>query len=322
MILIEVIFGAINGNPISVDDALDTTSTNPVENRVVAAAIAAINNALNHVQDELDEKEVVSYSTKTAIDTYIQTLLDEGTTAEIEAAKDKLYYAEDTNILYKFDGKELHAIDTEYIIISGNTTARDNALKPYVTSGAHKVIWINGSTTTFYTFTVEATSTKVTQTLIYRDGWMRRICSNPTATTPTWPSWTSKKYSYVGHTHTAANITDLTTGLQTTAQTVAGAINEVLALATATFHAFTIDFGDEREEVHQKAVGGAFTITKISTGNVASLELKINGVTQTTTLTDGVFTGTIQVPADASLIWKIGRTTGGEIAEINVKFNY
>ena len=39
MIYIEVIFGAINGNALDVDSALSLTSTNPVQNKVIAAEL-------------------------------------------------------------------------------------------------------------------------------------------------------------------------------------------------------------------------------------------------------------------------------------------
>ena len=41
MIIIEVRFGAINGNAITIDSALSGTSTNPVQNKVIKAAKAA-----------------------------------------------------------------------------------------------------------------------------------------------------------------------------------------------------------------------------------------------------------------------------------------
>lgn len=339
MILIEVIFGAINGNPISIDSALDTTSTNPVENRVIAAELAEIMNEIYHVQDELDDKEVVDFQTKDALDAYIQDLIDDEDQEAIEEAQDKLYYAADLNQLYKFDGTELHPVESGYIIVSGTQTDLNTALAAYTTRGIRKVIWINGSTTTLYIFTTEGTTKKLTQTLTYKTGYKTRTCSNPTATTPTWGAWTTKTYSFTGHTHTSANITDLSTTiatavagkqdstpaagtLNTTATTIVGAINELKAKTDATFHAFTIDFQDAREVVQQRAVGGSFTITKISTDNVATLTLFVNGTQQTITLSNGVWTGELAIPADALLVWGIARTTEGQIAEINIKFNY
>ena len=47
MIYIEVIFGAINGNALDVDSALSLTSTNPVQNKVIAAALECVNKEFN-----------------------------------------------------------------------------------------------------------------------------------------------------------------------------------------------------------------------------------------------------------------------------------
>jgi hypothetical protein len=291
MIILEITFGIINGNPISVDSQLDTTSTNPVENRVIAAAIAEIQNSINHAKDELDDKEVIIYATKTALDKYIEELIADEDQEKIDAATEKLYYAENTNTLYKFDGTELHEIGSEYIIINGDTTARDNALASYLTTGVHKVIWINGSITSLYTFTVERSTRICTQTLIYKTGYMYRTCDNPGSTTPLWGAFTTKTYSFVGHTHTAAEITDFDTAisgkqdstptagsLRTTATTIVGAINEVHEKVNAK-RILAINFYDDEIDFAQwhNIIGRKIKILAISKNNIQTVYISDGG---------------------------------------------
>ena len=52
MIYIEVIFGAINGNALDVDSALSRTSTNPVQNKVIAAALDLLQRNIDAVADD------------------------------------------------------------------------------------------------------------------------------------------------------------------------------------------------------------------------------------------------------------------------------
>ena len=53
MIYIEVLFGYINGNAIDVDAALSSTSTNPVQNKVINAAIEALKQQIENYIEEL-----------------------------------------------------------------------------------------------------------------------------------------------------------------------------------------------------------------------------------------------------------------------------
>lgn len=87
-------------------------------------------------------------------------------------------------------------------------------------------------------------------------------------------------------------------------------------------HAFTIDFQESREVVQMRNMVGACTLTKVITDNVSVLELSINGSVQTLTLNSGSWTGEIQLPAQALLVWHIERTTEGNIAEINAEYQY
>ena len=155
------------------------------------------------------------------------------------------------------------------------------------------------------------------------------------------PIWVWTLYSVEGHTHTTDEVQGLSTAmtaitnatsgkqdktdnsLNTTDKTVVGAINEIKQRAESAYHQFTIDFQDTREVVQMRAIAGAITITKISADNVSTLKLAVNGGTQETlTLTNGVWTGSKSIAADALMAWQIGRTSEGSIAEINVQFNF
>lgn len=329
MILIEVIFGAINGNPISIDNALDTTSTNPVENRVIAAALAEVMNTINHVQDELDDKEVENFETKAALDAYIQDLIDDEDQDAIDAAQEKLYYAADTNTLYKFDGTELHPVESDYIIVSGSQTDLNAALAPYTTRGVRKVIWINGTTTTLYVFTTEGTTKKLTQTLSYRTGYKYRTCSNPTAATPTWGAWTTKTYSYTGHTHTSANITDLGTtiataiagkqdstpaagSLTTTATTIVGAINEVNGKASAQ-HIVAINLYDDEVDFAQwhNLLGRTIKILAIAKNNLSTVYISDGGSIVHQNIETLLQNGPIEIANNSQITLDVVRTATG-----------
>lgn len=92
--------------------------------------------------------------------------------------------------------------------------------------------------------------------------------------------------------------------------------------AVAGLHAFTIDFQDTREivQMHTFVVQ---ELTHIKTSNVSTLSLSINGSPQyPIPLTDGEWTGKITVASGALLVWQIGRTSEGSIAEISVQYQY
>ena len=87
MIYIEVIFGSINGNAIDVDAAMSDTSTNPVQNKVIKAALDALQRNIDAVAGSIT-KDVVE------VETYDDL-------AEIEEPRtDVIYVTTDTNKLY------------------------------------------------------------------------------------------------------------------------------------------------------------------------------------------------------------------------------
>lgn len=149
-----------------------------------------------------------------------------------------------------------------------------------------------------------------------------------------WPSeWETFRYSYEGHTHNAADISGLDeaisgkqdkndTSLETTSKNIVGAINEINDQMTNLHHAFVIDFQQKCEIVQMRNLLPNITITNISTDNVTTLRVAINGTLQTLTLVSGKWSGSINVSTDDLLAWTLGRTNSGEVASISVKYIY
>ena len=315
MIIIEVRFGAIDGNAITIDDALSKTSTNPVQNKIIAAALEALQQQISGIASEIT-KEVVSVANAEAL-------------YEIEdPSTEVVYITEDTGDLYIYDGETF--VSSTNRVIDG-TIYVDNIgalIDMELDSGrAYQVVCAtsDGEVTTTEAYTINVSND--TRTLIAKDGFAT-IENN---------EWVWTKYSFEGHTHSVEQITGLADAiaaatttkqdktdntLQTSDKTIVGAINSLLAQMQNIIHAFTIDFQDAREIVQMRNLKGAIKLTKIVTDNVSSLKVSINGTLQTITLTNGAWTGEISVPDNALLVWQIGRTTAGSIADINVQYIY
>lgn len=312
MIIIEVRFGAINGNAITIDSALSGTSTNPVQNKVIKAALDALQNQISNIASEIP-KEVVSVEDAEAL-------------YDIEnPSTEVVYITEDTGEIYTYNGEEF-VLSTNNVI-DGTIYVDDigSLIDMTLASGkAYPVVCVTAAsgddpaTTESYTLNVSDNA----RTLVAKDGFA----------TIEDGAWVWSKYSFEGHTHstsetwlstalaTKQNATD--NSLNTSNKTIVGAINQLLTQMQSTIHAFTIDFQEAREVVQMRNIKGAIKLTRILCDNVSTLQLSNNGTTQTISLTNGEWTGEISVAADALLVWQIGRTTGGSIAEINVQYNY
>ncbi len=310
MIIIEVRFGAINGNAITIDDALSPISTNPVQNKIIAAALDAIEQQIESVAANVP-KEVVSVE-------YYDALFDiEDPSTEV------VYITEDTGELYTYNGEEFVLSTNKKI---DNTIYVDDIgalIDMSLPAGVYPVACVTPLTTESYTLNVSSRIRLLTGRMGYA------VVANR--------QWRWTKYSFEGHTHSVEQITGLAEAiaaatttkqdktdntLQTSDKTIVGAINSLLAQMQNIIHAFTIDFQDAREIVQMRNLKGAIKLTKIVTDNVSSLKVSINGTLQTITLTNGAWTGEISVPDNALLVWKIGRTTAGSIADINVQYIY
>ena len=332
MIYIEVIFGAINGNALDVDSALSRTSTNPVQNKVIAAALDLLQRNIDAVAGSIT-KDVVEVATYDDL-------------AEIEEPRtDVIYVTTDTNKLYLYDAdaEEFNEVTNTNVDNTIYVTDLDALFYMNLTAGMYAVAYTHripaGSATTMYSLSVSMSSRRgigrVVQTtnmiLANADGYAVKEYNNDDE-----PEWVWQTYSLDGHTHTVSEVQGLAqaiidatvnkqdktdNSLNTTNKTVVGAVNEVHDELNGLVHAFTIDFQDTREIVQMHTFVGQ-KLTHIKTSNVSTLRLSINGSQQTIQLTNGEWTGEITVASGALLVWQIGRTSEGSIAEISVQYQY
>ena len=332
MIYIEVIFGAINGNALDVDSALSRTSTNPVQNKVIAAALDLLQRNIDAVAGSIT-KDVVEVATYDDL-------------AEIEEPRtDVIYVTTDTNKLYLYDAdaEEFNEVTNTNVDNTIYVTDLDALFDMNLTAGMYAVAYTHripaGSATTMYSLSVSMSSRRgigrVVQTtnmiLANADGYAVKEYNDDDE-----PEWVWQTYSLDGHTHTVSEIQGLAqaiidatvnkqdktdNGFNTSSKTVVGAVNEVHDELNGLVHAFTIDFQDTREIVQMHTFVGQ-KLTHIKTSNVSTLRLSINGSQQTIQLTNGEWTGEITVTSGALLVWQIGRTSEGSIAEISVQYQY
>lgn len=332
MIYIEVIFGAINGNALDVDSALSLTSTNPVQNKVIAAALDLLQRNIDAVAGSIT-KDVVEVATYDDL-------------AEIEEPRtDVIYVTTDTNKLYLYDADadEFNEVTNTNVDNTIYVTDLDSLFDMNLTAGMYAVAYTHriqaGSATTMYSLSVSMSSRRgigrVVQTtnmiLANAGGYAVKDYNDDDE-----PVWVWQMYSLDGHTHSVSEISGLAqaiidatvnkqdktdNSLNTTNKTVVGAVNEVHDEMNGLVHAFTIDFQDTREIVQMHTFVGQ-KLTHIKTSNVSTLKLSINGSQQTIQLTNGEWTGEITIASGALLVWQIGRTSEGSIAEISVQYQY
>ena len=332
MIYIEVIFGAINGNALDVDSALSLTSTNPVQNKVIAAALDLLQRNIDAVAGSIT-KDVVEVATFDDL-------------AEIkEPRTDVIYVTTDTNKLYLYnaDAEEFNDVTNTNVDNTIYVTDLDSLFDMNLTAGMYAVAYTHripaGSATTMYSLSVSMSSRRgigrLVQTtnmiLANAGGYAVKDYDDNDE-----PVWVWQMYSLDGHTHTVSEVQGLAqaiidatvnkqdktdNSLNTTNKTVVGAVNEVHDELNGLVHAFTIDFQDTREIVQMHTFVGQ-KLTHIKTSNVSTLRLSINGSQQTIQLTNGEWTGEITVASGALLVWQIGRTSEGSIAEISVQYQY
>lgn len=336
MIYIEVIFGAINGNALDVDSALSLTSTNPVQNKVIAAALDLLQRNIDAVAGSIT-KDVVEVATYDDL-------------AEIEEPRtDVIYVTTDTEKLYLYDAdaKEFNDVTNTNVDNTIYVTDLDALFDMNLDAGMYAVSYtkriVGGSTTTMYSLSVSASSRRAlvngqfavirttNMILANADGYAVKSYNDDDE-----PVWVWQMYSLDGHTHTVSEISGLAqaiidatvnkqdktdNGFNTSSKTVVGAVNEVHDELNGLVHAFTIDFQDTREIVQMHTFVGQ-KLTHIKTSNVSTLKLSINGSQQTIQLTNGEWTGEITIASGALLVWQIGRTSEGSIAEISVQYQY
>ena len=332
MIYIEVIFGAINGNALDVDSALSLTSTNPVQNKVIAAALDLLQRNIDAVAGSIT-KDVVEVATYDDL-AYIE-----------EPRTDVIYETTDTNKLYLYNAYAEGFNDVTNTNVDNTiyVTDLDSLFDMNLTAGMYAVAYTHripaGSATTMYSLSVSMSSRRgigrlvqtINMILANAGGYAVKDYDDNDE-----PVWVWQTYSLDGHTHTVSEVQGLEqaiinatvnkqdktdNSLNTTNKTVVGAVNEVHDKLNGLVHAFTIDFQDTREIVQMHTFVGQ-KLTHIKTSNVSTLRLSINGSQQTIQLTNGEWTGEIAVASGALLVWQIGRTSEGSIAEISVQYQY
>lgn len=215
MIYVEIRFGPINGNAITIDKELSVTSDNAIANKPVALALKEINDKLSQVPQEV--VSVADYNALTAI-TDPQTSV--------------VYITEDTQDIWVWDGlvfvKSTGKIIDDTIYVNNV----DELLTMQLTSDKYYNVFVPTSGQLAERYTLVYSSNFV-RTLAGRIGWAVSSFGN---------AWSWNKYSYEGHTHSTDDINgfseaiydavnnkqDKTSNeLTTTSKTIVGAINEV-----------------------------------------------------------------------------------------------
>lgn len=331
MIYIEVIFGSINGNAIDVDAAMSDTSTNPVQNKVIKAALDALQRNIDAVAGSIT-KDVVE------VETYDDL-------ADIEEPRtDVIYVTTDTNKLYLYDAETGDfndvtdtAIDnTIYVTNLASLFDMDLSNGLYTVSYTHRTVGSNS--TVIYSLSVQSRTrirlprpvTVVEMILANADGYAVKGYDDNDD-----PIWVWTLYSVEGHTHETSEINGLSdamnlkqnatdNSLNTDNKTVVGAINEVNLVRKREYSMNFYGVNDIAQE--HNLSGRALTLGKIATANVQSLSYSIlNGAQNVSvSLSSGEWNagGTpsaITLPQGALITWKVQRADDSQPAEITIK---
>lgn len=339
MIYIEVIFGSINGNAIDVDSALSDTSMNPVQNKVIKAALDALQDNIDAVAGSIT-KEVVE------VETYDDL-------AEIEDPQtDVIYVTTDTNKLYLYDAENEEFIDATNNVVDNTiyVTDLDDLFDMELTAGLYTVSYTHRGTrmeivTDIYSLSVQTRSqrsigigigtprleTVTNMVLANAEGYA--VEGTDTHDDPVWVWY---KYSFTGHTHETSEINGLSdvlgakqdaannSGLNTTDKSIVGAINEVFGMNKRDY---AVNFyGANDTAIEHNLSGRALVLSKIVSANVATLSYSILNGAQNVAITlvngkwqAGGTPSAITIPADAEVTWKVTRVDSSEMAEIDIK---
>lgn len=215
MIYIEIRFGPINGNAITIDNELSITSDNAIANKPVALALKEINDKLSQVPQEV--VSVADYNALTAI---------------TDPKTSVVYITEDTQDIWVWDGlvfvKSTGKIIDDTIYVNNV----DELLTMQLTSDKYYNVFVPTSNQLAERYTLVKSNNGVS-TLAGRLGYAISSWGN---------NWSWYKYSYEGHTHTTNDVKGLNEAiidaasnkqdkvsneLTTESKTIVGAINEV-----------------------------------------------------------------------------------------------
>lgn len=194
--------------PVTVDDALSATSENPVQNKVVKAALdgkAASEHYHNEyagfgdledLQAQIDLLAQREPATKEVV-----TVANAAALEEIaEPSTEVIYKTLDESKLYLWNGTLFDDVTGRavynYIYVADISVLLSLTLD----DGVYSVLVVEGSAVSA-TYSLSVASGG--RVLSYENGWAVRVLNNDSY------AWQWHRYSYEGHTHTIAEITDL-----------------------------------------------------------------------------------------------------------------
>ena len=215
MIYIEIKFGPINGNAITIDDKLSLASGNAIANKVVTEAINELNNKLSQVPQEV--VSVADYNALLGI---------------ADPRESVVYITEDTQDIWVWDG-------TSYVQSTGRII--DDTI--YV-NNINQLLTMALESDKYYNVFVPTSSQLAERyTLVKSNNGVSTLAGRLGYAISSWGNnWVWYKYSYEGHKHTTAEVSGLAdaitnatinkqdkvdNNLTTKSKNVVGAINEL-----------------------------------------------------------------------------------------------
>lgn len=215
MIYIEITFGPINGNAITIDDKLSLVSGNAIANKVVTEALYELSSKLSQVPQEV--VSVASYD----------ALLDIA-----DPRESVVYITEDTQDIWVWDGASYVQSTGRIIDDTIYVNNIDQLLTMALESDKYYNVFVPTSSQLAERYTLVKSNNGVS-TLAGRLGYAISSWGN---------NWVWYKYSYEGHKHTTAEVSGLAdaitnatinkqdkvdNNLTTKSKNVVGAINEL-----------------------------------------------------------------------------------------------
>lgn len=215
MIYIEITFGPINGNAITIDDKLSLVSGNAIANKVVTEALNELSSKLSQVPQEV--VSVASYDALLGI---------------ADPRESVVYITEDTQDIWVWDGASYVQSTGRIIDDTIYVNNIDQLLTMALELDKYYNVFVPTSSQLAERYTL-VKSTNGVSTLAGRLGYAISSWGN---------NWSWYKYSYEGHTHTTNDVKGLNEAiidavsdkqdkisneLTTTSKTIVGAINEV-----------------------------------------------------------------------------------------------
>jgi hypothetical protein len=302
MIYVEIRFGPINGNAITIDKELSVTSDNAIANKPVALALKEINDKLSQVPQEV--VSVADYNALTAI-TDPQTSV--------------VYITEDTQDIWVWDGlvfvKSTGKIIDDTIYVNNV----DELLTMQLTSDKYYNVFVPTSGQLAERYTLVKSNNGVS-TLAGRLGYAISSWGN---------NWSWYKYSYEGHTHTTNDVKGLNEAiidaaagkqdkvsyeLTTESKTIVGAINEV-----NKSRIIAINFYDVLDYAMWHNLIGDIQITAIDMTNIKAAFISDGDTLVRSNIVDLLKSGPISIANGKPITIEIERSYEG-FAALTLKY--